>query len=148
MEVLLLSHSDDGYVFVSGAKVYYNPKKIMLRRVYKIEINGKPIDLDKRNMHLYSITADTYLLSFIGRVKKLSKGLVNVVPKDQSGNPIKDMQKAIIDFDRQKPGVQGGAEWMGVVRYLQQLKDMNGNGIPDIPEKYHHEQSNRIPKKK
>ncbi len=144
MEVLLLSHSDDGYVFVSGAKVYYNPKKMMLRRVYKIEINGKPISLSKKNTHLYSIAADTYLLSFIGRVKKLSKGLVNVVPKDVNGNPVRDINKVLIDFDKNKAGIQEGTEWIGVVRYLQQLKDVNGDGIPDVPLKYKNVQSNRI----
>ncbi|MBE0652036.1 MAG: bifunctional metallophosphatase/5'-nucleotidase, partial [Bacteroidales bacterium] len=148
MEVLLLSKSDDGYVFASGIKVFYNPHKLMLTRVYKIEMNGKPIDLSKDNLKLYSVTADTYLLSFIGEVKKLSHGLVNVVPKFSDGEPIHDMSKAIIDFNKKEPGVQPGTEWLGVVRYLQHLKDTNGNGIPDIPLEYDHALSNRIPGKK
>jgi 5'-nucleotidase len=148
MEVLLLSTSDDGYVFASGIKVYYNPHKLMLTRVYKIEMNGKPIDLSKDNLKLYSVTADTYLLGFIGQVKKLSHGLVSVVPKFKDGVPIKDMNKAIIDFNKKEPGVQPGTEWLAVVRYLQHLKDTTGNGIPDIPLKYDHPLSNRIPGKK
>ncbi len=148
MEVLLLSKSDDGYVFASGIKVFYNPKKLMLTRVYKIEMNGKPIDLDKNDLKLYSVTADTYLLSFIGRVKKLSHGLVSVIPKFKDGVPIHDMSKAIIDFDKNEPGLQPGTEWLGVVRYLQHLKDTNENEIPDIPLKYDHALSNRIAGKK
>lgn len=144
MEVLLLSKGDDSYVFVSGIKVYYNPKKIMLRRVYKIVLNGKPIDLSKKNPKLYSITADTYLLGFIGRVKKLSFGLVNVVPKFEDGKPIHNINNALIDFDKNKKGVQIGTEWLAVTRYMQQLKDVNGNGIPDIPLKYKPALSNRI----
>ncbi len=144
MEVLLLSKGDDSYVFVSGAKVYYNPKKIMLRKVYKIVVNGKPINLSKKDTKLYSITADTYLLSFIGRVKKLSHGLVNVVPKFKDGKPIHNMSNAIIDFDKNKKGMQEGTEWLGVIRYMQHLKDVNGDGIPDIPLKYKPALSNRI----
>jgi len=144
MEVLLLSKGDDSYVFVSGIKVYYNPKKIMLRKVYKIVLNGKPVDLSKKNPKLYSITADTYLLGFIGRVKKLSMGLVNVVPKFKDGRPIHNINNAIIDFDKNKKGVQIGTEWLGVTRYMQHLKDLNGNGIPDIPLKYKSALSNRI----
>ena len=144
MEVLLLSGGDDGYVFASGAKVYYNPKKFMLRKVYKIEIDGKPIDLSKKNPTLYSISADTYLLSFIGRVKKLSHGLVNVIPKFKDGKPVHDVNRALIDFNPKKKGIQEGAEWLGVLRYLQQMKDTNGDGIPDIPVKYKNPISNRI----
>ncbi len=144
MEVLLLSGGDDGYVFASGAKVYYNPKKFMLRKVYKIEIDGKPIDLSKKNPTLYSISADTYLLSFIGRVKKLSHGLVNVIPKFKDGKPVHDVNRALIDFNPKKKGIQEGAEWLGVLRYLQQMKDTNGDGIPDIPVKYKEPISNRI----
>ena len=144
MEVLLLSKGDDSYVFVSGIKVYYNPKKLMLTRVYKIVMNGKPINLSKKNPKLYSITADTYLLGFIGRVKKLSHGLVNVVPKFEDGKPIHNVNNALIDFNKNKKGVQIGTEWLGVVRYMQHLKDVNGDGIPDIPLKYESALSNRI----
>ena len=144
MNVLLLSTSDDGYVFASGIKVYYNPKRLMLTRVRKIDLNGHPIDLSKKNPKLYSITADTYLLSFIGRVKKLSHGLVSVVPKFKNGQPIHNMNNAIIDFNPEKPGIQPGTEWLGVIRYLQHLKDTNGNGIPDIPVQYDKPLSNRI----
>jgi len=148
MEVLLLSKGDDSYVFVSGIRVYYNPKKIMLHKVQKIVLNGKPIDLSKKNPKLYSITADTYLLSFIGRVKKLSKGLVNVVPKFADGSTVHNMNNAIIDFNKNKKGVQEKTEWLAVTRYMQQLKDVNGNGIPDIPMKYKPALSNRIVVKK
>ena len=148
MEVLLLAKGDDSYVFVSGIKVYFNPKKLMLTRVYKIEMNGKPIDFSKKNPKLYSVTADTYLLSFIGRVKKLSHGLVNVVPKFKNGQPIHDMDRALIDFDPNKKGVQIGTEWLGVVRFMQHLKDTNGDGIPDVPLKYKPALSNRIAGKK
>lgn len=148
MEVLLLSKSDDGYVFVSGAKVYYNPKKVMLHKVYKIEINGKLIDLSKKNPKLYSITADTYLLSFLGRVKKLSHGLVSVVPKDAHGNPVTNMNTALIDFNKNKKGIQPGTEWLAVIHYLQQLKDKNNDGIPDIPLQYEKPLSHRIAGKK
>jgi len=144
MEVLLLSKGDDSYVFVSGAKVYYNPKKIMLRRVYKIVLDGKSIDLSKQDTKLYSITADTYLLGFIGRVKKLSFGLVSVVPKFENGKPIHNMNNAIIDFNKNKKGIQQGTEWLGIVRYMQHLKDVSGDGIPDIPLKYKNALSNRI----
>lgn len=148
MEILLLSKSDDGYVFTSGIKVFYNPHKLMLTRVYKIEMNGKPIDLSKDNMKLYSVTAGTYLLSLVGKVKKFSHGLVRIVPKFKDGASMHDLSKAIIDFNRNKPGIQPGAEWLGVVRYLQHLKDTNGDGLPNIPLKYDHPLSNRIPGKK
>ncbi|MBN2638032.1 MAG: bifunctional metallophosphatase/5'-nucleotidase [Bacteroidales bacterium] len=144
MNVLLLSNTDDGYVFISGMKAYYNPKKLMLTRIKRIDVDGKQINTSKKDKKLYSVTANTYLLSFIGRVKKLSHGLVNVVPKNKDGQPIKDINNALIDFDKNKPGIQEGSEWLGVIRYMQKLKDTNSNGIPDIPLKYKPDHSNRI----
>lgn len=144
MNVLLLSTSDDGYVFISGMKAYYNPKKLMLTRIKRIDVDGRQINTSKKDKKLYSVTANTYLLSFIGRVKKLSHGLVNVTPKNKEGLPIKDINKALIDFNKNKPGIQEGSEWLGVIRYMQKLKDTNGDNIPDIPLKYKPDHSNRI----
>ncbi len=144
MEVLLLAKGDDSYVFVSGAKVYYHPQKMMLHKVYKIVVNGQPVDLSKKNPKLYAITADTYLLGFIGRVKKISHGLVSVTPKFKNGKPVHNIQNALMDFNKDKPGIQESTEWIGIIRTLQGMKDTNGNGIPDIPSRYKNALSNRI----
>jgi hypothetical protein len=69
-------------------------------------------------------------------IKKLSKGLVKLVPKDGSGNTITDMTTAILDFDQSREGMQEGKEWLAIVEYLEAMKDVNGNGIPDIDPKY------------
>jgi hypothetical protein len=53
---------------------------------------------------LYSITANAYMLEFVGIIKKISFGLINVVPKDASGNPVKDMGKVWIDIDETGKG--------------------------------------------
>lgn len=136
MEVLLMSSGDDSYVFYSGIKTFYDPEKGMLRKVYKVEQNGQAMNTSKDNTKLYSIAANTYLLSFIGRVKKMSKGLVKIYPKDEKGNRITDMNKYLMDFNPKEYGVQEGKEWLAVVRYLQQMTDTDNNGIPDLDETY------------
>ncbi len=138
MEVLLLMHgtSDDYFFFFSGIKVHYHPKKLMLHKIERIELDGEILDLSKSNKKLYSLSANAYLLNFIGLIKKYSHGLVNLVPKDKEGNPVSDMNQTIIDFDQSKEGIQEGKEWMAVITFLKSFEDTNGNGIPDIPVYY------------
>jgi 5'-nucleotidase len=66
----------------------------------------------------------------------MSYGLINVVPKDAAGNIVSDMKTAVMDFDNNKDGLQEGKEWLALVEYLSSMKDTNGNGIPDIDNKY------------
>jgi 5'-nucleotidase / UDP-sugar diphosphatase len=143
LEILLVVHksSSANYCYYSGLKIYYNPDKGMLRKIKKIEIirsNGSAhnVDFAKKNKTLYSITADSYMLGFIGIIKKTSLGFLNVVPKDESGNKVIDLKTAIIDFNEQKDGVQEGKEWLALIEFLRSMKDTNGNGIPDIDRKY------------
>ncbi len=138
MEVLLLMQgtSDDYFFFFSGIKVYYHPKKLMLHKIEKIELDGKILDTSKSNKQLYSISANAYLLNFIGLVQKYSHGLVKLVPKNQEGLPYSNMQEAIIDFDDKKDGLQEGKEWLAIITFLRSFEDINGNGIPDIPDHY------------
>jgi 5'-nucleotidase/UDP-sugar diphosphatase len=138
MEVLLLMQgtSDDYFFFFSGIKVYYHPKKLLLHKIQKIELDGKVLDVSKSNHQLYSISSNAYLLNFIGLVQKYSHGLVKLVPKNSEGIPYGNMQEAIIDFDDTKDGIQEGKEWLALIAFLESFKDANGNGIPDIPDYY------------
>jgi len=135
--------NSDYYCFYSGIRAEYDPDRGLLKKkVVKIEII-KPdgtivnVDMSKKNKTLYSITANSYMLEFIGIIKKKSFGLINVVPKDVNGNKVTDMTTAVIDMDENREGVQEGKEWLALLEYLQQMKDVNNNGIPDIEKKYY-----------
>ncbi|MFO7370946.1 MAG: bifunctional UDP-sugar hydrolase/5'-nucleotidase [Bacteroidales bacterium] len=144
MEVLYLapSSSPSNYMYFGGLNATFNPEKGLLRKITSIQTREKdkkdyvPVDWSKQNSKLYSLTANTYLLEFIGIIKKLSKGLIRVTLKDANGNPINSINEAIIDADMAVEGVQEIKEWMALLWYLQQQPDSNGNGIADIPETY------------
>ncbi|MCB8994625.1 MAG: bifunctional metallophosphatase/5'-nucleotidase [Bacteroidales bacterium] len=143
LEILYMAPAGnkDNYIYFGGLRAGYNPEKGMLRKISSIEVGDsekgfKKVDWSKNNKELYSITADTYLLQFIGIIKKLSHGLVKVTLKDEHGNPLKSFNEAIIDGNPNLEGTQELKEWIALVWYLQQQKDLNGNGIPDIPDTY------------
>ena len=143
LEILLVASKSkpDYYCYYSGLRVDYDPEKGLLKKIKKIEIihtDGSLINVNfsKKNKSLYSLTADSYMLEFIGIIKKMSFGLINVVPKDAAGNKVNDMKTTVIDMDERKEGVQEGKEWLALMEYLGKMKDTNGNGIPDIDIEY------------
>jgi 5'-nucleotidase/UDP-sugar diphosphatase len=143
LEILLIAGKSDpqNYCYYSGIKVNYNPDKGLLKKITQINIirsdgSMTNVDFSKKNLTLYSVSADSYMLEFIGIIKKMSFGLINVVPKDVEGNRVTNMQKAVIDMDENKEGIQEGKEWLALVRYVSKMKDVNGNGIPDMDQKY------------
>jgi len=138
MEVVVMAQKpgDDSYINYSGVKIDVDKSKMMLRKVQKVYINDKELDISKSNKKLYSLAADLYLLQFIGRVKKISHGLIKIVPKDKNGNVVTDMDKQIIDFDKNKKGIQEGKTWIALIEYLKSFKDTDDNGLKEIPKKY------------
>lgn len=143
LEILQVAYKSslDNYCYYSGLRVEYNPEKGLLRKIKKIGIlhpDGRVVNVDfsKKTRSLYSVTANSYMLEFIGIIKKMSFGLINVIPKDASGNQVKDMKTAVIDMDENRKGVQEGKEWLALMEFLSSMKDTNGNGIPDIDKKY------------
>ncbi len=138
LELSLISGKpgDDSYLYFSGIKGKYKPKGFFLHKVKKVYINGKEINSSKKAKKLYSLTADTYLLSFIGDIKKMSHGLIKIIPKDAQGNTITNMNKQLLDYDLKKKEIQEGKEWIALFDYLKTFKDTNNNGIPDVPDKY------------
>jgi len=143
LEILQVAYkSTPGYYcYYSGMKVDFDPEKGMLRKINKIDIispggDVQGVNFSRKGKELYSITANSYMLEFVGIIKKMSFGLINVVPKDAFGSPITDMKTAVIDIDGSLEGIQEGKEWLALVEYLTSMNDTNGNGIPDIDRKY------------
>jgi 5'-nucleotidase len=142
LEILQIAYksSPDNFCYYSGFSVKCNPEKGLFRKIKKIDIIQKDgsltnVDFSKKNKQLYSVTANSYMLEFMGIIKKMSYGLINVIPKDENGNRV-DVKNIIIDMDENKPGLQEGKEWLALMEYLGSMNDTNGDGIPDIDKKY------------
>jgi 5'-nucleotidase len=143
LEILLIAGKSDpeNYCYYSGIKVDFNPDKGLFKKIRKIEIihpdgNAINVDFSKKNKALYSVTADSYMLEFIGIIKKMSFGLINIVPKDEDGNKIKQVKTMVIDMDGNRNGIQEGKEWLALIEFLGSMTDTNADGIPDIDIKY------------
>lgn len=142
LEILQIAYksSPDNFCYYSGFSVKYDPEKGLFKKIKKIDIIGKDgsltnVDFSKKNKKLYSVTANSYMLGFMGIIKKMSYGLVNVIPKDENGNKV-DVKNIVIDMDEIQPGVQEGKEWLGLMEYLGSMEDTNRDSIPDIDQKY------------
>lgn len=142
-EILIMSSATNPnhFCYYSPLHIEYDPRGGFLNKIRKIELtesNGTVtrINTSKKADRLYSIVANSYMLDFVGIIKKKSMGLVNVIPKGADGRPVTDMRQAIIDFDPDQPGLQEGKEWLALVRYLQQFRPLSEEGVPVIPEYY------------
>lgn len=143
LEILMVAYKSTpaNYCYFSGLNFNFDPGRRIFRKVSNIRIvrpdgTDKVIDISKKNRELYSITANAYMLEFIGIIKKMSFGLINVVPRDAEGNPVRDMKNSVLDIDENLTGLQEGKEWLALMEYLSSMNDINGNSIPDIDLKY------------
>lgn len=143
LEILQVAYksSPDNFCYYSGLKVQYDPGRGLFRKIKTIEIidsegNPSAVDFSKKNSTLYSITANSYMLEFIGIIKKMSFGLINVVPKNAQGVRITDMKTAVIDMNEATDGLQEGKEWLALMEYLISMSDSDGDSIPEIDRKY------------
>ncbi|USR40847.1 bifunctional metallophosphatase/5'-nucleotidase [Ectopseudomonas hydrolytica] len=140
LEVLLLAYqlrdSRSYYPRVSGVRFTYNPWRVPFDRVSRIEI-GDPVagyrELDLNDTRLYSIGATSYVGSFTWLVPDLTKGLLDVVPKDAEGRPLPRIEDAIVDQDPNTEGVQELKEWQALLDHVRSLPDLDGDGLADIP---------------
>jgi len=129
------------FLQVSGLKFNYNPRRVIFDRVTSIGLGGeeegyRPLDYSESNKNLYRMTTNIYNAAFLKLIGKFTYGILNIIPKDRNGAPISDLAAFRIDADKSQPGIQEVKEWIGVMEYIQSFPDINGDGIPDIPDKY------------
>jgi len=128
------------YPYWSGVKYSYNGLRMPLDQVYDIRVGNEkegyqPV-IFSDNEKLYSVATNAYVLNFFSLIGRITKGIVKVVPKDATGKPLSNLEEAVIDLDPSKNGIQEAKEWIALMTWASKLPDLNGNGIPDIPEKY------------
>jgi 5'-nucleotidase len=131
----------DYYLQVSGVKFTYNPRRMIFDRVTDIWLGSEeegyvPLDYSGANKTLYRATTNIYNAAFLKIIGKYTYQILNIIPKDLNGNPIHDLSAARVDGDKTQPGIQELKEWIAVMEYIQSFPDANGDGIPDVPEKY------------
>jgi len=131
----------DYFLQVSGVKFTYNPRRMLFDRVTGIwmgseEEGYRPLDYSMRNATLYRVAANMYNSTFLKLIGGFTYGILNIVPKDRDGKPIADLATARVDADKSALGIQELKEWVGLMEYVRQFPDTNGNGIPDVPAKY------------
>ena len=143
MEILYLSSgsSPGNFCFYGGLDVEYDPEGGFLKKVVRAELENtkgkaEEVDFKKNNPRLYSIAANSYLLEFLSMFKKLSYGLVKVEPKHMDGSPVKDFHLTWIDADPSTPEIEEIKAWTCLIEYAATMVDVNGNGIPDLPEEF------------
>ncbi len=141
IEVMLLAYQVRGqsyYPRIAGFQVIYNPLRVPFDQITDIKIGDdeqgySSIDLSSSNKKLYSMAANSFVGSFAWLIQDFSYGLLNVDFKDEQGNVIKDLNKAVYDNKPELPGVQEVKEWQAFLEYLVDLPDVTGNQLADLP---------------
>ncbi|MNJ62042.1 hypothetical protein D3C77_578620 [compost metagenome] len=90
-------------------------------------------ELDLATPGLLSVGATSYVGSFTWLIPELSKGLLDVVPKDADGKPLAVIRDAVFDREPQKAGIQEYKEWQALLDHIARLPDLDGDGLADIP---------------
>jgi 5'-nucleotidase len=106
----------------------------------------KPLDYSASNRTLHRVAANIYNATFLNFVGRFTYGILKIVPKDRNGNPIVtksskgnpfDLLLPLrVDTDKEKPGIQELKEWVCLMEYVKSFPDKDGDGSPDVPEKY------------
>jgi len=81
---------------------------------------------------LYRVAVNYYVGLNIERMKEISYGLIDVVPRDRDGNPLASLTDAII---YEAPG-DPLTQWEGFLAFLQNLADTDGDSVPNMPARY------------
>jgi 5'-nucleotidase / UDP-sugar diphosphatase len=127
----------DAQLQFSGIRFTFNPRRVPFDRVVSVAVQDedgvfRPLAVDR----IYRLCTNAYMAGMLDFVGKASHGLIRLSPKDAGGRHVTDWKTVRVDVDAGSAGIQELKEWVALARFLKSLPDLNGNGIPDLPEKY------------
>ena len=115
---------------MSGTKLYwsglyseFNPHRMILNRVVDVKLIGEDGSLkDLDDKKLYRVVAGLYSGQMLGAVESMSKGLLQLKPKDKDGNPLEGFSSVII---KNQSGMEV-KEWYAFADYLSSFEKQMG----------------------
>lgn len=137
----------------SGMRFTYDPNAPKLNMVRSIELGNlqdgyREIDISESAEELYSLCTPLYAGLILVAIPKLTKGALEVIPKNQDGTPIETRSEALVDpRSSRSPYIlkpdgaidskatvtsqaqQEIKEWQAIMDYLRDLPDKNADGI-------------------
>ncbi len=144
LEILTSVEPFKGYNYflqISGLRFTYNRHRVIFDRVTGIEMGSeeegyKPLNYSKSNRQLYRVATNIYDATFLKTTGNYTYHLLDIVPKDKKGIPVKRLSNLRVDADKSKPGIQELKEWLGLIEYVQSFKEAHERGVAHLPEKY------------
>jgi 5'-nucleotidase / UDP-sugar diphosphatase len=128
---------EDAYLNVSGISFSHNPFRIPFNRVMNVNLisdDGSEESIEKDT--LYRVVSNYWAYEALESIHQQTYGIVKLTPRDKMGTPIHDPQDAILDTDLEMDGIQDIKEWEALSIFLKSFQDIDGDGIPNIPEYY------------
>jgi 2',3'-cyclic-nucleotide 2'-phosphodiesterase (5'-nucleotidase family) len=127
----------DAHFQLSGVQMTYNPHRLPFDRVTAVQVRDddgtfRPPVPSK----LYRICMNSYMANMVEFVQRASHGLIRLTLRDRAGRTISDVGDARIDADPARPGIQELKAWIALATYMQSFPDTDGDGIPNIPDRY------------
>jgi len=116
----------DARLYLSGMQYTYNPNRMFLDKVVAnnmLTSDGQKFPIDEEK--LYRVIADLYSVQMLGAVKDVSRGLLSIMARDETGEPITDYDAHIIHM----PSGSELKAWHAFSLYLQSFGD---DGIPQL----------------
>ncbi len=127
------------FLQLSGVRFRYNLNRVLFDRVIDFQLGDEESgyrDVDMDSPQLYSVVMTSYIASFFPIMTRATAGMIDIVAKDEQGQPLKDLRHALIDADPDKPGVQELKQWQVFIEHLRSFPDSDGDGIANIPADY------------
>lgn len=113
IDASIAEDNKDVRLFGSGLIYEYNPSRFYRNRVSDVfvKVDGKKTKVEDRE--LYRVVTDLKTIELIEDADKAPFGLMDIEYKDKDGNPIEDLNKAII-----KVKGQNMKQWQALYKYV------------------------------
>ena len=128
-------------LYTDGLYWHYNPNRMLLNKATDVFlVNGDEQREELVDDQLYLVVTDFYSSQMLGNVTKMSYGLLSIVPKFADGTPIERYEDAVL---KDADGNELKA-WTAIANYMKSMEDTDGNGIPNMDEKYAKEEGRKV----